>query len=475
MIWVARSRRLRSRDGVGWELDAIAAVFIGGAAVSGGIGTVVGSIIGGLVIAVLNNGLQLLGVGIDRVQIIKGLVLLVAVGIDVYSKSQGRPSIIGMLTRNRKTGCRDGTRRLPVPERPRPDSDPTLRSPPPSKRTTNTVRRAHTLHQHHKQKKVIAHAQTRYCRHGDRRRRALALSGLLDSRRRHRHRPATLPASPGLPHRCRAARQDLGELGARRRPVHRRPRGTPASRPTCSTPPPPTRSPTSRTRSQRWSPTAPRSSSSAPRTAAQLVDPGRGGQRGRRDRHRVRPPHPEHRGRRLLRRVRQLQGRRAAGPGPARRHRRPKYPGQEDVQHRAVRRFARRQQRRRLLQRRDERPPAEDRRRHPQGRLGSDRRSSRSRPRAGSPQNAQSRMDTLLTGSSRNHFHHLAFGFGDACWILRQLLNALPLEISTGIVGVGFALAIRKRRHSSSELIINECPSWQLNIVIMGSNLSASS
>ena len=42
-------------------------------------------------IAVLNNGLQLLGVGQDLVQMIKGLVLLVAVGIDVYSKRQGRP------------------------------------------------------------------------------------------------------------------------------------------------------------------------------------------------------------------------------------------------------------------------------------------------------------------------------------------------------------------------------------------------
>ena len=103
MIGVARAGASGPGDGVGWELDAIAAVFIGGAAVAGGIGTIVGSIVGGLVIAVLNNGLQLLGVGIDRVQIIKGLVLLIAVGIDVYSKKQGRPSIIGMMTRNRNT------------------------------------------------------------------------------------------------------------------------------------------------------------------------------------------------------------------------------------------------------------------------------------------------------------------------------------------------------------------------------------
>jgi len=102
MIFVARSVASGPQDGLSWELDAIAAVFIGGAAVSGGIGTVVGSIIGGLVMAVLNNGLQLLGVGSDLVQIIKGMVLLVAVGIDVWNKSQGRPSLIGLLTRNRK-------------------------------------------------------------------------------------------------------------------------------------------------------------------------------------------------------------------------------------------------------------------------------------------------------------------------------------------------------------------------------------
>jgi putative multiple sugar transport system permease protein len=101
MIFVARSQASGPFDGTGWELDAIAAVFIGGAAVSGGIGTVAGSIIGGLVMAVLSNGLALQGIQSDLVQIIKGLVLLIAVGVDVYNKSQGRPSIIGLITRNR--------------------------------------------------------------------------------------------------------------------------------------------------------------------------------------------------------------------------------------------------------------------------------------------------------------------------------------------------------------------------------------
>ncbi|WP_432991073.1 multiple monosaccharide ABC transporter permease [Dactylosporangium sp. CA-233914] len=99
MIFVARSGASGPQDGNGWELDAIAAVFVGGAAVSGGIGTVLGSIVGGLVMAVLNNGLLLIGVKTDWIQIIKGLFLLAAVALDVYNKSQGRFSIIGSIMR----------------------------------------------------------------------------------------------------------------------------------------------------------------------------------------------------------------------------------------------------------------------------------------------------------------------------------------------------------------------------------------
>lgn len=100
MVFVARSTASGPFDGIGWELDAIAAVFIGGAAVSGGVGTVVGSMIGGLVMAVLNNGLQLMGVGTEGQQIIKGLVLLLAVAFDVFNKRAGKPSITGLLFRN---------------------------------------------------------------------------------------------------------------------------------------------------------------------------------------------------------------------------------------------------------------------------------------------------------------------------------------------------------------------------------------
>ena len=99
MVFVAYSGASGPADGTGWELDAIAAVFVGGAAVAGGVGTVSGSIIGGLVMALLSNGLQLMGLESNKVQIIRGLVLLVAVAFDVYSKSQGRPSLIGGMMR----------------------------------------------------------------------------------------------------------------------------------------------------------------------------------------------------------------------------------------------------------------------------------------------------------------------------------------------------------------------------------------
>ncbi|MBB1198502.1 sugar ABC transporter permease [Curtobacterium flaccumfaciens] len=72
--------------GNGFELDAIAAVFIGGAAVTGGIGTVPGAIVGGLIIGLLNNGMSILGVGTEFQSLIKGLVLLAAVAFDVFNK-----------------------------------------------------------------------------------------------------------------------------------------------------------------------------------------------------------------------------------------------------------------------------------------------------------------------------------------------------------------------------------------------------
>ena len=88
LVFAARLNSATPNAGVGFELDAIAACFIGGASTAGGIGTIMGAIIGGLFMGVMNNGMSLMGVGIDWQQTIKGLVLLLAVAFDVYSKSK---------------------------------------------------------------------------------------------------------------------------------------------------------------------------------------------------------------------------------------------------------------------------------------------------------------------------------------------------------------------------------------------------
>jgi putative multiple sugar transport system permease protein len=82
----ARMNSAVPKAGDGFELDAISSVFIGGAAVQGGVGTVTGSIVGGMIQGILGNGMNLNSVGTDFQMTIKGLVLLLAVAFDVWSK-----------------------------------------------------------------------------------------------------------------------------------------------------------------------------------------------------------------------------------------------------------------------------------------------------------------------------------------------------------------------------------------------------
>ncbi|MFJ8763851.1 multiple monosaccharide ABC transporter permease [Streptomyces clavifer] len=86
LVFAARFNAASPKAGLNFELEAIAAAFIGGASMSGGVGTVLGAIVGGLVLGVLNNGMNLVGIGTDYQQVIKGLVLLAAVGFDVWNK-----------------------------------------------------------------------------------------------------------------------------------------------------------------------------------------------------------------------------------------------------------------------------------------------------------------------------------------------------------------------------------------------------
>ncbi|MDN3712641.1 sugar ABC transporter permease [Paracoccus cavernae] len=89
VVVAARLNAATPKAGVGFELDVIAAVFIGGASMAGGIGTVIGAVVGAFIMGVMNNGMSILGIGIDTQQIIKGLVLLAAVIFDVSNKSKG--------------------------------------------------------------------------------------------------------------------------------------------------------------------------------------------------------------------------------------------------------------------------------------------------------------------------------------------------------------------------------------------------
>ncbi len=88
LVFTARLNSATPKAGTAFELDVIAAVFIGGASATGGIGTVIGAVIGALVMGVMNNGMSIMGVGIDWQQTIKGLVLIIAVFFDVYNKNK---------------------------------------------------------------------------------------------------------------------------------------------------------------------------------------------------------------------------------------------------------------------------------------------------------------------------------------------------------------------------------------------------
>ncbi len=88
LIFAARLNVATPKAGLGFELDVIAACFIGGAATTGGVGKVVGAVIGAFIMGVMNNGMSIMGIGIDWQQVIKGTVLMLAVFLDVYYKNK---------------------------------------------------------------------------------------------------------------------------------------------------------------------------------------------------------------------------------------------------------------------------------------------------------------------------------------------------------------------------------------------------
>ncbi|HET9653769.1 MAG TPA: multiple monosaccharide ABC transporter permease [Kineosporiaceae bacterium] len=92
VIFAGRLNQAGPTAGTNFELDAIAASFIGGAAVQGGVGKVAGAITGGLIMGVINNGMSLIGSPSERVMLVKGVVLLAAVAFDVWTKRRAEAS-----------------------------------------------------------------------------------------------------------------------------------------------------------------------------------------------------------------------------------------------------------------------------------------------------------------------------------------------------------------------------------------------
>jgi putative multiple sugar transport system permease protein len=86
VVYSSRSNSAQPAAGNMFELDAIAACFIGGASTTGGVGRVTGAMVGGLIMAVMSNGMQLMGIDQSVQQMVKGLVLLLAVAFDIYNK-----------------------------------------------------------------------------------------------------------------------------------------------------------------------------------------------------------------------------------------------------------------------------------------------------------------------------------------------------------------------------------------------------
>lgn len=88
IVFAARLNSASPQAGQSFELDAIGACFLGGASAYGGVGTVGGTLIGALFMGVLNNGMSIMGISSNVQQVVKGLVLLVAVAADAISKNK---------------------------------------------------------------------------------------------------------------------------------------------------------------------------------------------------------------------------------------------------------------------------------------------------------------------------------------------------------------------------------------------------
>jgi len=88
VLMTARLYSAQPNAGMGYELDAIAAAALGGTSLSGGYGTVTGTLVGALIIGVINNGMNLLGISPYFQLVVKGIIIIGAVLLDRLRQEQ---------------------------------------------------------------------------------------------------------------------------------------------------------------------------------------------------------------------------------------------------------------------------------------------------------------------------------------------------------------------------------------------------
>ena len=88
MLFASRLQSATTTAGTAWELDAIAASYVGGVSAAGGVGRVTGAVIGALVMASLTSGMNLMGTGISYQYIVRGIILVLAVIFDVATRNR---------------------------------------------------------------------------------------------------------------------------------------------------------------------------------------------------------------------------------------------------------------------------------------------------------------------------------------------------------------------------------------------------
>ena len=93
IVFAGRLNSATPTAGQGFELDTIAACFIGGASATGGVGTIIGAIIGGFIMGIMNNGMSIMGISTFWQSIIKGLVTILAVAFDVIRNRRQKQGI----------------------------------------------------------------------------------------------------------------------------------------------------------------------------------------------------------------------------------------------------------------------------------------------------------------------------------------------------------------------------------------------